>query len=188
MKRKIRESIYECAVVASIGLLFTIPVSLAMFTLDAPNDNSLLGADIWYAEEIERNDDKDEENDISEVSAVVHEPEEEFIDVSIEELIREACVHYDVPYDICLAIARLETGWFTSDAYIYGNNPGGMSINEVPIKYDNIALGVEAFVKNLANNYFAIGLDTPEKIGEKYCPINPAWGSTVRQIMEMEKD
>ena len=105
---------------------------------------------------------------------------------TIEEKLAIACDIYDVPYDIVLAIARLETGWFKSDAYIYGNNPGGMSINEVPIVYSSLDEGVEAMVSNLAKNYFGIGLTTPEEIGSKYCPINPDWPVVVRELMAME--
>lgn len=105
---------------------------------------------------------------------------------TIEEKLAIACDIYDVPYDIVLAIARLETGWFSSDAYIYGNNPGGMSVNEVPITYSSLDEGVEAMVSNLAKNYFGIGLTTPEEIGSKYCPINPDWPVIVRELMAME--
>ena len=105
---------------------------------------------------------------------------------TIEEKLAIACDIYDVPYDIVLAIARLETGWFKSDAYIYGNNPGGMSVNEVPIVYSSLDEGVEAMVSNLAKNYFGIGLTTPEEIGSKYCPINPNWPVVVRELMAME--
>ena len=79
--------------------------------------------------------------------------------------------------------AKLETGNFTSHAYLVGNNPGGMSVNEVPIIYSSIEQGVEAMVSNLANNYFAIGLTTPELIGQKYCPVNPNWANMVRSLM-----
>lgn len=105
---------------------------------------------------------------------------------TIEEKLAIACDIYGVPYDIILAIARLETGWFSSDAYIYGNNPGGMSVNEVPIAYSSLDEGVEAMVSNLAENYFGIGLTTPEEIGSKYCPINPDWPVVVRELMAME--
>lgn len=105
---------------------------------------------------------------------------------TIEEKLAIACDIYDVPYDIVLAIARLETGWFSSDAYIYGNNPGGMSVNEVPITYSSLDDGVEAMVSNLSKNYFGIGLTTPEEIGSKYCPINPDWPVVVRELMAME--
>lgn len=118
------------------------------------------------------------------VVAEAEEKEERML--NIEDRIVFACQDYGIPWEIPLAIARLETGWFKSNAYINGNNPGGMSRNEKPIKYDTIEEGVEAFISNLANNYFAIGLDTPEEIGKKYCPVNPEWASLVRQLMEYE--
>lgn len=102
---------------------------------------------------------------------------------SIESRIIEACNRYGIDSSIVLAIARLETGNFTSYAYLVGNNPGGMSVNEVPIIYSSIEQGVEAMVSNLANNYFAIGLTTPELIGQKYCPVNPNWANMVRSLI-----
>lgn len=102
---------------------------------------------------------------------------------TIESKIIEACNRYGIDSSIVLAIARLETGNFTSYAYLVGNNPGGMSVNEVPITYSSIEQGVEAMVSNLANNYFAIGLTTPELIGQKYCPVNPNWANMVRSLM-----
>lgn len=86
-------------------------------------------------------------------------------------------------YDITLAIGRYETGWWKSYACTVKNNPGGMSRNEVPIYYDTIDEGINAWVQNLANNYFAIGLDTPEKIAEKYCPNNSDYASYLRKMM-----
>lgn len=102
---------------------------------------------------------------------------------TIESRIIEACNRYGIDSSIVLAIARLETGNFTSYAYLVGNNPGGMSVNEVPIIYNSIEQGVEAMVSNLANNYFAVGLTTPELIGQKYCPVNPNWANMVRSLM-----
>lgn len=102
---------------------------------------------------------------------------------SIEERIISACNRYGIDSSVVLGIARLETGNFTSYAYLVGNNPGGMSVNEVPIIYSSIEEGVEAMVSNLAHNYFAIGLTTPELIGQKYCPVNPNWAYLVRSLM-----
>lgn len=104
--------------------------------------------------------------------------------MTIEERISLACEKYDISDEIPLAIAKLETGHFTSNAYLNYNNPGGMSINEVPIKYETIEEGVEAFISNLAENYFAEGLTTPESISKKYCPFNAeAWANIVTQLM-----
>lgn len=102
---------------------------------------------------------------------------------SMEEKIRIACDIYGADYDITLAIGRYETGWWKSYACTVKNNPGGMSRNEVPITYSSIDEGIDAWVQNLANNYFAIGLDTPEKIAEKYCPNNSGYASYLRKMM-----
>lgn len=102
---------------------------------------------------------------------------------TIESKIVEACNRYGIDSSVVLGIARLETGNFTSYAYLVGNNPGGMSVNEVPIIYASIEEGVEAMVSNLAHNYFAIGLTTPELIGQKYCPVNQNWAYLVRNLM-----
>ena len=102
---------------------------------------------------------------------------------TIESKIVEACNRYGIDSSVVLGIARLETGNFTSYAYLVGNNPGGMSVNEVPIFYGSIEEGVEAMVNNLAHNYFAIGLTTPELIGQKYCPVNQNWANLVRNLM-----
>lgn len=102
---------------------------------------------------------------------------------SMEEKIKIACNIYGADYDITLAIGRYETGWWSSYACTVKNNPGGMSRNEVPIYYDTIDEGIDAWVQNLANNYFTIGLDTPEKIAEKYCPNNSGYASYLRKMM-----
>lgn len=118
---------------------------------------------------------------------IVEEPETHIAEeLSIEEMIGNACDEYGIDYDVVLAIARLETGWFKSEAYLYGNNPGGLSINEVPMAFDTKEEGVDAFVSNLATNYFALGLNTPEEIGTKYCPVNPGWAPLVRELMAYE--
>ena len=127
--------------------------------------------DIWIPEEPEDN--------VVELTPV----EKIAMGGSMDEKIKIACDIYGADYDITLAIGRYETGWWKSYACAVKNNPGGMSRNEVPIYYDTIDEGINAWVQNLANNYFAIGLDTPEKIAEKYCPNNSGYASYLRKMM-----
>ena len=118
------------------------------------------------------------------VYADEEESEYEYVP-SIQEMIMMACEEHGIDYDIALAIAELETGHFTSEAFLKGNNVGGLSENEIPLSFETIEEGVDRFVSNLARNYFAKGLTTPEEIGEKYCPINAeAWADTVKKLME----
>lgn len=73
---------------------------------------------------------------------------------------------------ISIAISKWETGNYTSSAFKNLNNVGGMMCNSGLISYSNLDEGINAFLTNLKNNYFDIGLDTLEKIKSKYCPDN----------------
>lgn len=104
---------------------------------------------------------------------------------SVEEMICMECDEYGVDAELAIAIARLETGNFTSAAYTEGNNVGGLSHDEEPIAFKDLERGVEAFVMNLHYNYYAEGLDTVEEIAPKYCPVNQQqWAESVNAIME----
>lgn len=72
---------------------------------------------------------------------------------------------------ISIAISKWETGNYTSVAFKEKNNVGGMMCNNTLRVYDSLDEGIEAFINNLKNNYFDMGLDTLEKIQPKYCPI-----------------
>lgn len=101
-----------------------------------------------------------------------------------QEMIVDACAEYGISHEIPMAIAKLETGHFTSRAFLEGNNVGGMSIDEVPLSFDTLEEGVDAFVGTLARWYFAKGLDTPEEIGQKYCPSSETWAEVVKELMK----
>lgn len=104
---------------------------------------------------------------------------------SVEGMIIIACEYYGIEPDIPLAIAKLETGHFTSTAFRECNNVGGMSVDEVPISFDSLEDGVDAFVGNLAENYFGKGLDTVETISNKYCPVNASeWANAVNELLK----
>jgi hypothetical protein len=92
---------------------------------------------------------------------------------------------------ITIAISRWETGNYTSSAFKNKNNVGGMMCDIGLINYNSLDEGIHAFVKNLKNNYFDIGLDTIDKIQPKYCPIgakndpnglNKYWLNGVKEI------
>lgn len=101
-----------------------------------------------------------------------------------QEMIEESCEKYGVDPELAVAIARLETGHFTSEAFLKGNNVGGLSENEIPLSFETIEEGVDRFISNLARNYFAKGLTTPEEISGKYCPGNAgSWAEQVRALM-----
>jgi hypothetical protein len=72
---------------------------------------------------------------------------------------------------ISIAISKWETGNYTSVAFKEKNNVGGMMCNNKLKVFENLDEGIEAFINNLKNNYFDMGLDTLEKIQPKYCPV-----------------
>lgn len=94
---------------------------------------------------------------------------------------------------ISIAISSWETGRWTSSAYYNRNNIGGMMCSSGLIIYNSLDEGIDAFLNNLKNNYFNIGLDTIEKIQPKYCPIgakndptglNKNWLNGVKKMYE----
>lgn len=92
---------------------------------------------------------------------------------------------------ISIAISKWETGNYTSVAFKEKNNVGGMMCNNTLRVYDSLDEGIEAFINNLKNNYFDMGLDTIEKIKPKYCPdnadndpnnLNQYWANGVKRM------
>lgn len=119
------------------------------------------------------------------VTAVPEEPEEPIIEepLTTEELIIREAEAAGIDPNVAVAISRLETGHWTSYAYTYHNNVGGLSDNEVPRTYPSREAGVEAFIRCL-ETYFDKGLNTPESMSSVYCPPDPVgWATKVRALM-----
>lgn len=104
--------------------------------------------------------------------------------LTTEELIIREAKAAGIDPSVAVAISRLETGHWTSSAYTYYNNVGGLSDNEVPRSYATVKDGVKAFVNCLVS-YWEKGLTTPELMESTYCPpSNGKWAANVRAIME----
>ena len=121
------------------------------------------------------------------VTAVPEEPEEPIIEepLTTEELIIRESEAAGIDPNVAVAISRLETGHWTSYAYTYHNNVGGLSDNEVPRSYATVEDGVKAFVNCLVS-YWEKGLTTPELMESVYCPpAEPGtWAAKVRSLMK----
>lgn len=102
--------------------------------------------------------------------------------MTVSDMITAEAENAGVDPELALAVAKLETAHFTSDAYLSGNNVGGLSDNEVPRSYATLEGGVTAFIKCL-KEYFDAGLTTPEEIGRYYCPVNSSWAEVVNELM-----
>lgn len=101
-----------------------------------------------------------------------------------DDMIEYWCMVYEVDSNLATAIARLETGHYTSEVFIECNNFGGMTGSKGFMEFRNSMEGCEAFVEMLKYGYIDQGLDTPEKMQKKYCPVNPRWSSLVRRLMK----
>ena len=76
---------------------------------------------------------------------------------------------------MAIAIAKWETGHYTSYAFKSLNNVGGMMYwngsKSVLQSFNSLEEGIEKYLNNLKKNYYNLGLDTLEEIQPKYCPI-----------------
>lgn len=89
---------------------------------------------------------------------------------------------------VAASIILVETGckWTCSSLVRNNNNVGGMRGKNGYIKFSTLDKGIEAFINNLANNYYAKGLNTPELINKKYA-TNPNWYKSVYYYVDLIK-
>ena len=92
----------------------------------------------------------------------------------------------DVDPVVAASIILVETGckWTCSTLVRNANNVGGMKSSSG--RYATFATledGLVAFINNLARNYYAKGLTTPEAINTKYA-TNPNWHDDVYYYVE----
>ena len=95
------------------------------------------------------------------------------------ELIATECINKGVDPYITVAIILHETGCGTKCSnlarycYNFGGQKGKPSCNGGAFRqFDTIDEGLVGMIDNLSRNYFALGLNTPETIGPKYCEGN----------------
>ena len=87
---------------------------------------------------------------------------------------------------VAASIILVETGckWTCSSLVRNANNVGGMKASGgCYATFETLEAGLEAFINNLANNYYAKGLTTPEAINTKYA-ANPNWHDDVYYYIE----
>ena len=87
---------------------------------------------------------------------------------------------------VAASIILVETGckWTCSSLVRNANNVGGMKASSGRYAtFATLEAGLEAFINNLVNNYYAKGLTTPEAINTKYA-ANPNWHDDVYYYIE----
>lgn len=115
------------------------------------------------------------------------EPVEEVIEVifdnNYDNMIYQAAKDTDVDPYLAIAISRLETGHYTSTAFIEGNNFGGITIRGEVASFDSLASGLDRYV-SLLDWYSRNGMTTAELMQSTYCPPNENWDEVVNEIYE----
>ncbi len=109
---------------------------------------------------------------------------------SREEMFEVAAEVYRVDPVLLYAIARHETGNFTSRLFVENNNPGGIKdFNSASgwASYDSEFEGIMEMARLIRRGYYDYGLDTPEEIGAKYCPDGTDWAGAIRILMKEGK-
>jgi len=103
-------------------------------------------------------------------------------------IIAELAIEKDVDPYVATAIILHETGckWTCSALVRNNNNVGGMRSSKGYMKFATLELGIEAFINNLAKNYYAKGLNTPELINKKYA-TNKEWYKSINYYINLIK-
>lgn len=104
------------------------------------------------------------------------------------EMIASRALEAKVDPVVATSIILLETGckWNCSSLVKKNNNVGGMRSKNGYLKYSSLDKGIEAFINNLANNYYKKGLNTPKLINKKYA-TNPKWYEKVNYYVDLIK-
>lgn len=109
---------------------------------------------------------------------------------SREEMFDVAAEVYRVDSIMLYAIARHETGNFTSRLFVENNNPGGIKDFDSAsgwASYGSEFEGIMEMARLIRRGYYNYGLDTPEEIGAKYCPDGTDWAGAIRRLMKEGK-
>lgn len=112
------------------------------------------------------------------------EPEEEVdFDNHYDNMIYHAVKDTEVDPIMAIAISRLETGHYTSRAFVEGYNFGGITLSSGVESFDSLSDGLERYV-TLLEWYHSEGMDTPEKMQSTYCPPNENWDEVVNDVYD----
>lgn len=107
----------------------------------------------------------------------------------------KSSIKYGVDPYLAVAIVLHETGCASgscSSLVRNCNNVGGMKGKNTCggssyAKFSSLNTGIDAFFRNLSNNYYKKGLKTPESIGKKYAESS-TWATRIRYYMKKIKN
>ena len=101
-------------------------------------------------------------------------------------LLATRCIELGIDPYLAVAIMLHETGCNASCSRLatVNYNVGGMRGNSGWQKFDSIEDGINGFLNNLYKNYYKVGLDTPEKMANKYAGGSTTWAGRIRSYMK----
>ncbi len=106
------------------------------------------------------------------------------------ENIARIALEYEVDPFVATGIIMVETGCKWNCSYLTKNcnNVGGMKGSGCGsyAAFSDLDVGLDAFIRNLARNYYAYGLNTPELMNRKYAE-NPNWHKDVNYYINLIK-
>lgn len=113
----------------------------------------------------------------------VEEVDEIIFDNDYDNMIYQATKDTEVDPYLAISISRLETGHYTSKAFVEGNNFGGITVSGEVASFDSIDSGLDRYV-SLLGWYHRNGMTTAETMQATYCPPNENWDEVVNDIYE----
>lgn len=113
----------------------------------------------------------------------VEEVEEVKFDNEYDNMIYHATKDTVVDPILAIAISRLETGHYTSRAFVEGNNFGGITVESGVKSFDSLNEGLERYI-TLLEWYHDEGMNTAEKMQATYCPPFEDWDEEVNAVYE----
>ena len=165
LKRKVKKA----AILIFIGFILGIIYSNKLIYADKEH---LAYASVEETKEVVKEETKEP------VKEVVEETAEFCYLDEVSCKIKKVADRYEIDWMVAVAIAKHETGNFTSNAFTNLNNVGGMMYwngsKSVLKSFNSLDEGIEAYVYNLKTYYYDMGLDTIEAIQKKYAPIGAA--------------
>ena len=162
-----------------IGLLLVISIILGIFIV-ATTD--------WTANALETTQETIQDTAVTEptIVSVTYIPNETMFSNEFDEMIYQATKDTMVDPYLAIAIARHETGHYSSNAFVNGYNFGGMTGSKGVMSFESLEVGLSKYVAML-EWYVEDGLDTPAKMNQRYCPPDSHWSVSVSSLMESVK-
>lgn len=176
-------------------IFITIVLIMSLYAILSTNKRrtSEIRTNTQVETKVAKNTVKMKNNGISQVCGLstIQCEEQQYDEVTYK--IKQVADEKNIDWKLAVAIARLETGNYTSYLFINKNNIGGNYVDGEFKKFETLEDGIDYFISNLKRVYIDKGLNTPKEIQPIYAPknakndsnnLNSHWTSNVEAIYE----